>query len=206
MFDIGYDYVVSRKDTIGVSYRFGAYHYPGTPQALGDHVAQFTYGRKITGRLALALAGGPEISTLRVPIGNLSQTINGSGSASLSYKFSRNNINLTYTQGLSGGSGVFRGANTDQVGARWDRQLTRVWAGTLNFGYAKNSQVGAFSSSPTYDTWLGGAGLSRQLGRATHFSLGYQALIQGAATGGTNHTSHQLFLSFQWHATPFVLR
>lgn len=206
MFDVGYNYLVSKKDTIGVSYRFGAYHYPGTPQALGDHVAQFTYGRKITGRLALALAGGPEIATLRVAIGSQSRTINGSGNASLSYKFSQSSVSLSYSHGLSGGSGVFKGANTDQIDTTWSRQLTRIWASTVNFGYAKNRQVVTAGGSPTYDTWLAGVGLSRQLGPTTHFALGYQALIQGVASGGTNPTSHQLFLSFQWHATPFVLR
>jgi hypothetical protein len=206
MFNVGYNYMASRKDTIGLTYRFGAYHYPGTPQALGDHVAQLAYGRKITGKLALALAGGPEITTLRVPIGRWRQTISGSGSASLNYAFSRSSMALSYTHGVSGGSGVLSGANTDQVGTTWSTQLTRVWAGSLNFGYAKNRQVVAVSGSPTFDTWLAGAGLGRQLGRTAHFALGYQVQIQGAAVGGTNYTSHQLFLSFQWHARPFVLR
>ncbi len=44
----GYDYSITRRNSIGFTYRFGAYRYPGDPQALGDHVVQFEYGRKIT--------------------------------------------------------------------------------------------------------------------------------------------------------------
>jgi len=87
-------------------YRFGAYRYPGSPQALGDHVMQFEYGRKITGRMALKITGGPEVTTFRVPIGSLTERISGSGSALLMYSFARSNMALTYTHGVNGGSGV----------------------------------------------------------------------------------------------------
>src|SRR5260370_12528766 len=62
----GYNYAITRKDTVGVAYRFSAYHYPHDPQALGDHAGQFVYGRKITGRLALKLTCAPKDTTFRV--------------------------------------------------------------------------------------------------------------------------------------------
>src|SRR5260370_9390662 len=34
----GYNYAITRKDTLGLVYIFSAYRYPGDPQALGDHV------------------------------------------------------------------------------------------------------------------------------------------------------------------------
>jgi hypothetical protein len=189
-------------------YRFGAYRYPGSPQALGDHVMQFEYGRKITGRMALKITGGPEVTTFRVPIGSLTERISGSGSALLMYSFARSNMALTYTHGVNGGSGVFSGASSDQVGATFSRQLTRVWNGNTNFGYAKNRQILSTSGSPTYSTWLAGVGLSRSLGHMANVSLGYQAQIQGAsaAAGGASYTAHQVILTFQWHTRPFVLR
>ncbi len=204
----GYDYAISRRDSIGFMYRFGAYRYPGSPQALGDHVMQFEYGRKITGRMALKITGGPEVTTFRVPIGSLTERISGSGSALLMYSFARSNMALTYTHGVNGGSGVFSGASSDQIGATFSRQLTRVWNGNTNFGYAKNRQILSTSGSPTYSTWLAGAGLSRSLGHMANVSLGYQAQIQGAsaAAGGASYTAHQVILTFQWHTRPFVLR
>lgn len=211
----GYNYAITRKDTLGLTYRFSAYHYPGFPQVLGDHVVQLAYGKKITGRLALVLAGGPEVTTFRVPINGSTKRVSASESGFLNYVFPRSNITLSYTHGVSNGSGVFSGASTDLLTAIWNQKLTRVWSGSVNLGYAKNRQilsVGGFSS-PSYDTWLTGAGLSRPLGRTASFSLAYQAQIQGANVAlcngpncGTNYTLHQVFLTFQWHARPLVLR
>ena len=211
----GYNYAVTRKDAVGLSYRFSAYHYPGTPQALGDHVAQFVYGRRITGRLALSLMGGPEITMFRVPINGSIQRISASGSGSLTDSFRQGSVALSYSHGLSNGSGLFVGARTDLVDGTLNRQLTRVWNGSLSFGYAKNQQVVGVTSltAPTFDSWVPGAGLSRPLGRTMNFSLGYQAQIQvsnlpvcNARNCGTDYTQHQVFLSFEWHARPLVLR
>ncbi len=211
----GYNYAITPKDTLGLSYRFSAYHYPGDPQALGDHAVQIVYGKKITGRLALRLSGGPQVTTFRVPVNGLKQSISGSGTASLNYAFSRSNVTLNYTHGVTGGSGVFSGARTDQISATWGRALTRVWSGSMNLGYAKNRQLSAVSgvTSPSFSTWIVGAGLSRPLGRTANISLGYQAQIQGSNIAicsspncGSSSTAHQVFLSFQWHARPLVLR
>ena len=211
----GYNYAITRKDDIGLGYRFSAYHYPGVAQALGDHVAQLLFGRRITGRLALNLAGGPEVTTFRVPINGLTRRVSGSGSASLKYAFRQGSVALSYLHGISNGSGLFNGASTDLVGATMSRRLTRVWNGSLNFGYAKNKEIVAATglASPTFDSWVPGAGLSRPLGRTMNFSLGYQAQIQvsnpslcNSPNCGTDYTQHQIFLSFGWHGRPVVLR
>jgi hypothetical protein len=155
------------------------------------------------------------VTTFRIPINGSRQRVSGSGAGSLVYAFPLTTVRLSYTHGVSNGSGVFNGARTDQVSAYWSRPLTRVWRGTLNFGYAKNSQIVPVTgaTSPSYDTWLPGAGLSRLLSRTTSLSLGYQAQIQnsnaalcGTPSCGTNYTTHQIQLSLQWHAAPQVLR
>lgn len=213
--NIGYNYALSRSDTVGVVYLFSAHHYPGDPQAIGDHVGQFVYGRKITGKLALKFAGGPEVTTFRVAIGGSTRKIAGSGNAMLTYALARSEVTLSYAHEMSGGSGVFSGSTIDEVGTTWNRQFTRVWNGHVNFGYAKNRQILSFSglASPVYDSWSAGAGVSRALGRAAVFSLGYQAQIQGANVAlcanpacGADYTVSQVFVSFQWHTRPLVLR
>ncbi len=194
----GYNYAITRKDTMGLVYLFSAYRYPGDPQAIGDHVGQFVYGRRITGRLALKLAGGPDVTTFRVAIGGSKQKISGFGNAALTYAFAQSSVALSYTHGVSGGSGVFTGSNIDQANATWNRPLTRVWNGSVNFGYAKNRQILAVSglTSPSYDTWLAGAGLTRGLGRTADLSVSYQAQIQNSNVAicsnpncGTNYTA-----------------
>jgi hypothetical protein len=211
----GYNYAITRKDTMGMVYLFSAYRYPGDPQAIGDHVGQFVYGRKITGRLALKLAGGPEVTTFRVAISGSKQKISGAGNASLTYALARSSVGLSYTHGVSGGSGVFTGSTIDQANATWSRLLTRAWSGSVNFGYAKNRQILSVRglASPSYETWLAGGGLSRALGRTANFSVAYQAQIQnsnvaicGNPTCGTNYTVHQVFLTFECHTRPLVLK
>jgi len=213
IFSVGYNYSLTREDTIGILYRFSGYRYIGNPQAINDHVAQFAYGRKITERLALQLFGGPGVSTYRVPVGNSTNKVSGSGGANLSYAVPRGNLSLTYYHSVSGGSGTFAGANTDQLQVGFSRQLSREWAGDLRFGYARNGSIASANLSQTYNSWYIGGGLSRPLGRNANFTLGYTAEIQtsnqsvcAAGTCGTSYTQHQISLGFQWHTRPFVIR
>ena len=211
----GYNYLISRKDTIGLHYLFNAYRFPGNPQALGDHVAHVAYGRRITGKLALRLAGGPEVTLFRIPINNSSRRVSGSGGGALIYGLPKGSVELGYTHAVSGGSGVFTGSDLDEVNATWNRQLSRVWKGSVNFRYARNRQIlSASGIAPlSYDTWLAGAGLSRALGRTADFSVAYQSQFEnsnvaicGNPTCGTNYTAHQIFLTVGWHTRPLVLR
>lgn len=208
MGNIGYDYALSPSNTIGLAYRFSAYHYPGAPQALGDHVASVEFGRKVTGKLGLKLSAGPSVTTFRIPIGGSASTISAFASAAMIYRSNRGTLDLNYLHGTSTGSGVFQGATSDQVTATLSRQLTRIWNGNVNFGYARNAQILATGPSPSFNAWFAGAGLSRSVGHLAHASLGYQAQIQlvSPALPNVNTTVHQIFLSFQWHTRPLVVR
>jgi hypothetical protein len=216
IFSTGYNYALSQKNTIGVLYRFSDYRYIGDPQAINDHVAQLAYGRKITGRLALQLFGGPEVTTFRVPFGSSTNKISGSGGGNLTYALSRSSLSLSYNHGVSGGSGQFTGSNIDQLQGAISHQLSRVWQGNVTFGFARNTSLGFSNSSQvsqTYDSWFIGGGLSRPLGRTANFTLGYTAYLQNsglpvcaAGTCGTSYIQHQISLGFQWHTRPLVLR
>ena len=209
---VGYNYAFSRKDTLGVLYRFTAYHYTGFPQAIGDHVFNLAYGRKITGRLAISLFGGPEITTFRIPISTGTDRISESFGASLSYAFKNGSATLGYTHGTTGGSGVLAGASGNQANANATRRLSRLWTARGNFGYGRIHGFEAASgiSSPGYNSFYLGAGLDRPLGRNANVSFGYTAYIQetnqAACVGCATSTRHQVSLGFQWHTRPFVLR
>ncbi len=212
----GYNFRVSRTDTLGMSYRFSAYEFLDSPQAIGVHVIQAAYGKKITGRLALRLSGGPEISTFRLPPGVVTGTqyIDGTGSASLSYAFSAGSASLSFNHGANNGSGVLLGATSDQVIGGVDRKLTRVWRGNVSFGYSRNANLAGSTTNPnlTYNTVYIGAGLKRPLNRAMDFTLNYAANIQtsnnavcAGANCGTNFTSHVITVGLNWRSRPFVL-
>lgn len=210
--NVGYDYALTSEDQLGGVYRFSAYHFAGFPQALGDHSFHFVYGRKITGRLALQVSGGPELTTFRIPIGNISDTLSVSGGASLSYGFKRGGLSLSYDHGVSNGGGALIGSSTDRVGLDANRQISREWQMQGNFGYARNHAL-VTANGQGYDTWFAGAGLSRPLGRNASLSFGYTARIQvsqlpvcAAGNCSTSFTQHQISLGFQWHTRPFVIR
>jgi len=216
IFSAGYNYALSQKDTIGLLYRFSGYRYIGDPQAINDHVAQLAYGRKIAGRLALQLFGGPEVTTFRVPLGNSTNRISGSGGGNLTYASSRSSLSLTYNHGVSGGSGQFTGSSADQLQSMINHQLSRAWQGNVSFGFARNTSLGLSNPSQvsqTYDSWFIGGGLSRPVGRTANFTFGYTAYLQNsrlpvcaAGTCGTSYIQHQISLGFQWHTRPLVLR
>jgi hypothetical protein len=212
---IGYNYALSRSDTIGLVYRFSSYQFPGSPQAYGDQIMSVAYGRKVTGRLALRLFVGPEFTTYRIPIGTTSQTTGFSVSAHATYGFQRGSFALSYDHGLSGGSGVLIGSTLDQASASLSRSLTRVWGGNLNFGYARNSPVGGTTATgyPVYSNWFVGGGLNRPIGRSLSFGVAYTATIGNyggyTCTGAgctSSSTYNTITVTFQWHPRPFVLQ
>jgi len=212
-FNVGYNYNLTRADTLGVQYRFSNYRYIGNPQAINDQIVQFMYGRKITGRIALQLFGGPEVTTFRVPVSSFSNRVSGSGGASLTYGLNHGGLTLNYNHFVSGGSGVFVGANTDQLQLSLGRQLSREWAASVNFGYSRNGSIAGTASSQAYNSWYTGGALSRPFGRNIDFAVGYTAQIQtsnqavcAAGTCSTNFTLQQITLGLQWHTQPFVLR
>jgi len=212
----GYNYALSQKDTVGLSYRFTTSHFLGQPQAIGNNSARFSYGRTITGRLALQLSGGVEISNFRVPINGQTQHTGGTGSAHLQYKVDRGTLNLSFRHGVSGGSGVFLGATTDQIQLGGDRQLTRQWSGNAHFGYAHNSQLiqtDTVVGSSTFNSFYFGVGAARPIGNNMAFNTAYTGYVQRSSPGavcvigtcGTTYTTHQITLGFHWHTRPFVL-
>ena len=210
----GYNYQLTRNDTLGLVYRYGSYQYPGNPQAYSDNTVNVAYGRKVTGRLGLGLFIGPEFTNFRIPIGGTSQKTGLSASANMTYAFERGTFTVAYLHGLSAGSGVLLGSKLDSVTATVSRQLTRQWTGSLNFGYSHNSPVAgtAASGSPTYNDWFAGFTAGRPIGRNFSFSAAYTATIgsysgAGCTGAGCNVSNNYntITLNFQWHPRPFTL-
>jgi hypothetical protein len=209
----GYNYALTREDSIGVVYGYSSYRYPGLPEAYGNHTASVAYGRKITGRLALRLLGGPQITTFRVPVGNQTQQVNAYFNASLSYGLKNGSLSLGYVHSLSGGSGVVIGSSLDQISLTANRRLTRIWTGNLNFGFAHNGTVNSgVTSVPTYDSYYFGGGVSRPFGRNMNMQVAYTGNFgstsePGCTGAGCNPSNfyNAITLNFQLHTRPFIL-
>jgi hypothetical protein len=213
----GYNYQFTRKDTLGLIYRYSSFHYIGIDQAIGDQIIQAAYGRKITGRLALQLTGGPDITHFRIVQGTNGKTrsVSGSGSATITYIVPKGSFSANYSHGVTSGSGVLLGATTDQITGSTSRKLTRVWSGDAHAGYARNrnAETAQGTANLNFDTVFAGASVARALGRNANFSLGYTAYIEKAnssvcagANCGSDFTTHQISVGLSWHTRPFVLR
>ena len=211
---VGYNYMLTKEDSVGLFYRFTAYHYPGEPQAFGDQAINMVYVRKVTKRVALQIYGGPDITSYRIPEGGQSQTVAGDAGVNLTYAFQKGAVSASYLHGIVGGSGILIGSSADQLSLSATRRVTRVWSAQGNFGFGQNRPLGngVGVQGTDFNSIYVGGGLSRPIGKNANVSIAYQAQIQPGnatiCTGSACNTSHTLnivTINFQWHTRPFVL-
>ena len=211
---VGYNYTLTKANSIGTFYRFSSYHFVGQPQAFGDNSFNLAFSRKLTGRLAFQAFGGPDITTFRVPVDGQSSKVGANLGVNVTYGLRNGGLTGSYFHGLTGGSGVFTGSTVNQVNFGANHTLSRVWSGQANFGYAHNTAVVSSGTpgSPTYNSWYFGGGVSRPLGRNTTLAIAYYASISGYSHAGcttsscnSSLTTNNVTVNIQWHARPFVL-
>ena len=228
IFQGGYNYLLTRKDTIAFLYRFDALRYDHIAQSINSHAVEVSYARRLTGRLALQLAGGPDVAFSETPITGTSTSPVGIGTASgktrqffwnlnssVNYALRRMALQLSYNHGVTGGSGVLAGAITDNVTGSLSRQLTRTTRGAWNIGYSRNTGDNISIISPstfsgqTYDYWFTGLNVSRTLARGADLNVGYQVNYQNSnssfcvtATCGNTYLQNQISLTLGWHRRP----
>ncbi len=213
-FMTGYDHQIDRADTVAVIYRFNALRFGGLNGAIDDHVAQLSYGRRITGRLAFRLAGGPEVEWPRasgVPQSRLLWSLE----SALNYRLNRSALDLSYSHGLTGGAGVLAGAETNQVEAAATRSLFRTWQGSLGLGYANNRSVAAtalFPANRAFNTWYGRVQFSRPVGSGVAPFVAYIVQLQGSDAPfcaglvcARSLVRHQITVGFNWHHRPIPI-
>jgi hypothetical protein len=82
---------------------------------------------------------------------------------------------VAYSRGVSGGSGVLPGANSDSVSGSLAHTYGRNWVASLNAGYSHTAGLtqqftggSLVAKNSTYDTVFGGAQLTRRIN--TYFS------------------------------------
>jgi hypothetical protein len=212
---VGYNYELTRQNSIGGFYRFSGYHFAGQPQAFGSNSFNLAFSRKLTGRMALQAYGGPDITTFRIPVDGQSSKIGANLGVSVDYAFKEGGLAGRYFHGLTGGSGAFTGSTVDQVNFSANHRLSRVWSGHLNFGYAHNKAIvsSTAASSAGYNSWFFGGGVTRPLGRNSTLAIAYSGNISSYAPSGctgnscsSNQTTYNsIIVNFQWHMRPMVL-
>jgi len=198
---VGYNYILGRKDQIGVSYGFEEFHFPlANTGDMNVNLWQVYYAHRISGRMDLTVGGGPQwihtngytLGLIITPSGPAiglvplqTSRISGAGRVGLTYRWSQNtNMALNYSRYVTPGSGFYAGASTDTARFVVNHQLKRRWTFSIDSGFSRNSRIltattstsgtGAAGNSHTYDYWYNGAVMRRQLSRQFQAFASYQ--------------------------------
>lgn len=213
----GYNRVLSAKDSFALYYSLGMIRFSGASQSTDNHAIHLAYGRKITGRLAWQVAGGPQISLFENPVSGSDERVSWSMHTSLLYKFPVSMVGLRYSHGITGGSGVLLGAETDRVDFRWSRPFSRNWNAGFRLGYAHNRSLRQLTGGTSEQRFHGidfGVNLGRAIGRHGRLLLLYGLQYQnsntsvctpGTTTCGTRILRHNFGLGFTWGFGPYNL-
>jgi hypothetical protein len=174
---LNYSYALTRRDQVGFLCSFRRYQFPGP---LGGNVStslgQIIFAHQLSSRVKVDVAVGPEFTRLSSVQGGLVNQLGASGHASLSYLFRKSSLSLSYDRGVTSGSGLFVGANSDTAQFSVVRRY-REFGLSVAAGYSRLSQLGQPSLgtvSQSYQYGFAGAGVYRQLGRYVSASAGYQ--------------------------------
>ena len=206
---VGYNYALNRKDTVSVSYGFGAIRFLGSPFHIDSHYGQISYGRRVTGRLAFLVAGGPQFVISRSPAVGSTNKLDWTAHTSLDYILGRSSLNWSYAHYTSNGSGLFFGAKTDNFSGSFSNRLTRNWTWSIAPGYTRNTTLRggpSVISASAFNSVYGSTSFNRNLGRYTDLAFSYtlhdqwsDALSPNGINEGSSYLRHFLSVSLTWH-------
>lgn len=228
----GYNYKASEHNTFGLLYAYTGLRYSNSSESIDLHSAEVSYGRLVTGRLAFQIAAGPEFELFQTPssVGTGSSggttgtgNINGSTSnlgwtltSSLNYRRERTDFGLTYLHGVTAGSGVFAGAESDTATGTVTRRMSKTFSSGIIGGFSRNTNAGVAlvsnqNSNLAYDYWFVGANFSHPFSETLALTFSYQLQYQNAnsafcigATCGTSVVRNLISVGVSWHERPLL--
>lgn len=222
----GYNYQVTRKDTIALLYTFSGFRYGNASQSINDNAVQVSYGRRTTGRLAFQVAVGPQIVTSRISLTGAGSSGGATPTAtntvqffwalntSVQWQAQRTLLGAAYSHGVGGGSGLLAGSVSDVATGSVRGQVTRTFSNGFFGGYSRSKGVDVLNMTPssqTYNYWFAGTSLSRPVGRTLGLTFSYQLQYQTSnstfcigTTCGTNVLRHLISVGVGWHERPIL--
>jgi hypothetical protein len=213
MYTASYNYLLTRKDSLGIVYGYGQFRFRGVGFGIDDHFLQLSYGRRITGRMAFEVAAGPMVDVFRNFATASQRRYAWNAHSSLRYRLPRADLGFSYGHFTTNGSGVLFGAETDQFSGTIGVRLTRNWSGSIDPGYAHNTrlrQTTTGNASVSFDSVYGGFSLRRSLGRYMDTSFRYSIQDQRVSLsgtpgigGGNTFVRHLFGVGFNWHTRPY---
>jgi hypothetical protein len=202
---VGYTYLLTPRDSMAITYNYSLMRFTGTTTRTVSHLAQLSFAHTLTARWSFQVAAGPQLFQLEGLGLSSGGQLTWSLTSGLTYQTHHNAYALQYFRGITGGSGVILGAETEGVTASISRALTRYWSGALNTGAARNTGLVPSQALPQFDYWFAGANVGRPLGRHFHINLNY-AYQQQSQSGscpvlscGLNTERNVGSFSLEWH-------
>ncbi|MGH9738314.1 MAG: hypothetical protein ACRD4X_06955, partial [Candidatus Acidiferrales bacterium] len=226
-FQGGYNYQLTRHDTVAATYAFSNFRFSSLNESIYTHSIEGSYGRLVTGRLALQIAAGPELAVFNQGGGTSGGTVGGLGASngssthvywtlnsSLNYQYQRTRLGVSYWHGVTEGSGVLAGAQTDFATGSWTRQMSRTFSSGLSAGYSRNASLpiaGSTASGENYDYWFAGASFARPFTETLALTVSYQMQYQTSNTTfcigpacGMSIVRHLISVGLSWHERPLL--
>jgi hypothetical protein len=203
-----YNYLLTSRDSLGVSYSHSRFGFDQSSFGFSGNSLNVSYSRQLTGRLSLTVGGGPHISQFRNQVAGSGTRVSSSMRAGLQYQLRTTTLDLAYTRGITTGSGVLLGADTDLVEGGVSKQLSRMWRMSTRLGYARNVslvQSTGLTNQLTFNGWHGHVSFARPIGRYARLGLNYgvngehssSAFCLGATCGGST-IRHRFGLTFEF--------
>ena len=213
---VGYNRTLNPRDSLGISYGLNLVRYPNgsTLPKLDSHNVQLVYGRRVTGRLALRVSGGPQINRINDPTLGPTTQATWTVQSLLSYRFRHAQMEASYVHSIAAGAGILSASKTDQIQWAFSTQLTRTLSGSFHAGYAHNTNAQQVVGSPdsVFNTEFVGARLERPLGHEATGFLNYtfqhqstNVLACGLGLCGTDLSRHIGGVGFEWHMRPLLI-
>jgi hypothetical protein len=211
----GYNYSLSARDVLGLSYAFNAFRFSPAIESINSHLVQVTYGRHVSNRLMFQAGAGPQLYNI-TPIFGPSEGVQLSwgANASLTYQLGHTSFAGNFTHGVSGGSGILTGATTSVATFSASHQFGQWTTLSGSVGYAMNSSLqGIDITAVSYNGLYASAGISRQLNQSFGINANYSFSRQGTNSGtcvgagcADPFLKHQIWVGVTWNMRPVPLR
>jgi hypothetical protein len=126
----------------------------------------------------------------------------------------RAQMSANYNHGVSGGSGVLAGAETDVASGSFNQPMSRTLNLGFTAGYSRNKGLAGLAGSvgseaQTFSYWFGGVNVAKTIGRSLDVFVNYQLQYQDDTTSGcvgsactTNIIRHQIMFGLNLHKQP----
>lgn len=216
-FQAGYNYSLSRKDSISSFYHFSTFMFSGVSQRIQTHSVQLSYARQITGRLSFQISAGPQVDIFRSAAVGPGTVADWTLTGALNYQLrsKKNGMSISFDRLMTGGSGVLPGAETDVAQGTLTHGFNRDWDGAVSVGYSRNDafqQTIRKGNTISPQAWFATAQVSRHFVRYGRLFIAYSASGQSSLASictlpacRVSSLSSTVSIGYNWGLRPIVL-